>query len=120
LEYPAEAYQIDPEHCCSSAQVLDWIMQIAGKPWATDACLAGLVRALDDILRPQDTLCSWGDDTELTVAQVRERFNAAGYQAMAARPLPLSRGGRHQGSGFPREPIPQGPTSPIRRRAAYP
>jgi hypothetical protein len=53
-------YEVDLEHCRTSAEVLDWIMQVAGKNWATDAVLAGLVRALDEILDPQASLCGMG------------------------------------------------------------
>jgi hypothetical protein len=47
-DYPME---LDRFH--SSPVVLDGVMQVAGKLWPTDACLAGLVRALNDILHPQ-------------------------------------------------------------------
>ena len=58
----AWAYEIDLERCRTSAQVLDWIMQVASKIWATDAVIAGLVRALNDVLDPQATLCSFGQE----------------------------------------------------------
>lgn len=51
-------YEIDLERCRTAAQVLDWIMQVAGKAWVTDKCLAGLVHALDELLHPQETMCS--------------------------------------------------------------
>jgi hypothetical protein len=39
-------YPIDLECLCTtSAQMLDTIMQVAGKTWATDTCLAGLAAA---------------------------------------------------------------------------
>ena len=44
----------------TSSQVLDWIAQIAAKPWANDQTLAGLVRALDDILYLQAHVCPQG------------------------------------------------------------
>jgi hypothetical protein len=49
-------YQIEFERCNTSAEVLDWIVQIKKKTWANDACLAGLVRALDDMLDLQATV----------------------------------------------------------------
>lgn len=55
-------YQIDLEYCRTSAQVLDWIMQVALKTWATDRTVAGLVRMLDKILDPQSRLCSFGQE----------------------------------------------------------
>jgi hypothetical protein len=65
------SYPVDLEQFTSSAEVLDTIMQVAGKRWATDACLAGLVRALNDLLHPQAHLCSGGRDKRLTPAQLR-------------------------------------------------
>jgi hypothetical protein len=76
LVYPAYVggvYPIDLETCNRSSEVLDWIAQITGKEWATDECIAGLVRALDDILDLQANLCSRGDDKHLTVEQIRKR-----------------------------------------------
>lgn len=45
-------YSVDLEECATPAQVLDWIMHIHGKLWATDEVLAGLVRALFRCLGP--------------------------------------------------------------------
>ena len=66
-------YEVDLERCLTSAQVLDVVAQVAGKVWADDATLAGLVRALVDVLHPQAHLCSSGQSKQLTVAQVRTR-----------------------------------------------
>jgi hypothetical protein len=74
LSYPAYSggvYPVDVERFTTSAQVLDVIMQVANKRWADDGCLAGLVRALDDILEPQANLCSFGRDRRLTPAKIR-------------------------------------------------
>jgi len=60
LEYPAYrggTYPIDIDRFTTSAGMLSMIMQVAGKTWADDECLAGLVRALNDLLHPQATLC---------------------------------------------------------------
>jgi hypothetical protein len=43
-------YAIPLASCGGSAAVLGWIGHVAGKPWASDAVIAGLVRALDDIV----------------------------------------------------------------------
>lgn len=59
----AWAYEVDLERCRTSAEALDWIMQVAGKTWATDAVIAGLVRALDDCLSPQAHLCGCGRES---------------------------------------------------------
>jgi hypothetical protein len=59
LEY--DGYYIDVRTMTTSAQVLNWLCQIQGKSWATDAVLAGLLRAVDDLLHPQATLCGMGE-----------------------------------------------------------
>jgi hypothetical protein len=70
-------YEIDLEKCTTSAHVLDWIMQINGKTWGDHATLAGLVRAFDDLLHPQSTLCSFGQSTHLTQPGIRRRVREA-------------------------------------------
>ena len=55
-----QRYYVDMDRCLSSAQVLDWIMQIQMKGWATDEVTAGLVRAINDLVHPQGMLCSMG------------------------------------------------------------
>jgi hypothetical protein len=50
-------------------------VQVAKKRWADERCVAGLVRAIDDLLRPQATLCSFGID-RLSAAAIRERLAA--------------------------------------------
>jgi hypothetical protein len=76
LVYPAYhpgggTYPIDLERFTRSTEMLDMIMQVAGKSWATDKCLAGLVHALDHLLHPQAYLCSGGTDKRLTAGQIR-------------------------------------------------
>ena len=77
LEYGGRGYSFNLSNVTSSAAVLDKIMQIAGKTWATDECLAGLVRALDDIFHPQALLCSCGGDKRITARDARARLDGA-------------------------------------------
>lgn len=79
--YHGGRYEVDLDACTSSAQVLDWICQLAGKTgaaWAGDdpgvhkAMVAGLVQALIDVLQPQANLCGCGIGREITGAAVRE------------------------------------------------
>jgi hypothetical protein len=37
------------------------ICQVAMKEWATDVCISGLVRAINDLLQPQAYLCTGAD-----------------------------------------------------------
>jgi hypothetical protein len=74
LCYPAYpgGYRIVLDQCTHSAAVLNLIIQVTTKTWATDECLAGLVRALHHILDPQQHLCSGERDKELPVSRIRE------------------------------------------------
>jgi hypothetical protein len=77
-------YEIDLDRCTSSAQVLDWICQIAGKLWGGsdaghDAIIAGLVRALTDVLHPQANLCSCGRGRRLSKPKIRYLVSRAGH-----------------------------------------
>jgi hypothetical protein len=65
-------YEVDLEECLTSAQVLDRIMQVAQKSWADDATIAGLARALADVLRPQGNLCPFGSSKRISRAKARE------------------------------------------------
>jgi hypothetical protein len=54
-------YELDLEtDFATSAQMLDCIMQIADKNWGTPEVIGDLVRALNDIFRPQTNLCGSG------------------------------------------------------------
>lgn len=55
-------YEVYLDRCTTSAQVLDWIMQIGKKTWATKEIIADLVLKLDEILDIQGNLCSMGVD----------------------------------------------------------
>lgn len=73
---PGGVYPIDLEQFTHSAEVLDTIMQVAGKTWATDACIAGLVHALNDILRPQANLCSFGKDKRVSPPVLQQHLQS--------------------------------------------
>ena len=53
-------YDVDLERCRTSAEVLDWIIQVRKKQWACDAVLADLIRQLDDVLDLQSSTCGCG------------------------------------------------------------
>jgi hypothetical protein len=87
LVYPAYAgggYPIDIERFTTSAEMLDLVMQVARKGWATDVCLAGLVRALNDILQPQANLCTCGTDKTMTRKEIAARAARLGRRKRAA------------------------------------
>lgn len=53
-------YGIYLDECNNSAQILDWIIQVSQKSWATNDVVGELVRALDDILGIQGHFCGSG------------------------------------------------------------
>ncbi len=69
-ELVSDRYSVDLERCLTCADVLDWIFQVSNKVWATPAVVAGLISAINDVLHPQSTLCSFGSPKELTRADV--------------------------------------------------
>lgn len=54
-----------------------WICQVAGRSRGDDAGLAGLVCALNGILRPQANLCSGGKPKRLSEKRLRELIATA-------------------------------------------
>lgn len=76
-EHGNHVYEIDLDGCTTSAAILDWLCQVTGKVWATDDVLAGLVRALDDVLQPQGNLCGWGRSSTISRSDVVRLVNEA-------------------------------------------
>lgn len=73
LTHVEQDYEIDLERCLSPGQVLDWIYQIYLKAWKGDD-IRHLLRAFQDILDPQASLCSGGSEKHLTKAELKKRI----------------------------------------------
>jgi hypothetical protein len=85
-------YPVDLTRFQSSAVVLDIIMQVAKKGWGTDACIAGLVRALNDLLDPQANLCSGGEHKIMTWKTIEARAALiGGAQVMTGMIVPFGK-----------------------------
>lgn len=73
-------HEVALSECRRSAEVLDWVAQVAGKRWEpyhdTAAVVAGLVFAFDDVLHLQATLCGSGVDHELSEAAIARLVHA--------------------------------------------
>jgi hypothetical protein len=69
-------YEVDLDRCLTSGAVLDWIAQVSQKIWCDDRMLAGLVRALDDVIHLQGRLCSFGGQRSITTAFIAARAKA--------------------------------------------
>jgi hypothetical protein len=68
-----ELYEVDLEECSDSAEVLDWIVQVHEKTWATPPVFHALVEALDDLLDLQANYCSFGTSKKV-VRELLERM----------------------------------------------
>jgi hypothetical protein len=53
-------YEIDLETITDSAEMLDWIFQMAQKSWVSTEDLGNLIRGFEDLFSPQANLCSGG------------------------------------------------------------
>jgi len=70
LDYKNGQYEVDLERCNSSAEILDWIVQVAGKSFITEADLGHLIRALDDLACSlQSKVCGLGHDKRFAFAE---------------------------------------------------
>jgi hypothetical protein len=58
----SEHYWLDLHECKTSAKLLDFIFQVASKRWATSELLGDVVKKLNGLIAPQETLCSFGEE----------------------------------------------------------
>ena len=79
----AHRRQVDLERLSDSAKVLDTVLQIAAKRWATPEMVVGLINAIKDLIHPQATLCSFGQSRHLETAEIRERCGRIAGKAEA-------------------------------------
>jgi hypothetical protein len=72
LLYDPQWYGLPLGEATSSAVVLNWIMQVQTKGWASPPVMGDLVTALADLLTPQATLCSFGRSLTIPRRQLPE------------------------------------------------
>ncbi len=80
LTYWDHSYYIDLETCRTSAELADWIFQVAAKEWVSAKDVRYLLDDLDALLSPQRTLCSGGKekgpiDVEHVIAENMKRLH---------------------------------------------
>jgi hypothetical protein len=71
-------YEVDLERCSTSAGGLDWVFQVHRKRWATAEIVKDLLTALDDLLNPQGTLCSFGRSSTINPREILRSRDARG------------------------------------------
>ena len=71
-------YQIDLEQCHTTGKVLDFIIQVGKKTWATPEILAGLVMQLEAYLDLQGNFCGSGENR---IFNVKEWMRDGGCEA---------------------------------------
>lgn len=75
LKHKGTDYEVYLDECNNSAQILDWIIQIAEKEgWATNDVIAELVKALDDILCIQGNFCGSGISHEANSKEIAQAY----------------------------------------------
>jgi hypothetical protein len=72
-------WEVDLERMTDPARMLDAIFQFSTKVWAPRRAVGDLVQALDDLLDPQSTLCSWGQSKTLDATKHLEELTANKY-----------------------------------------
>ena len=86
LVHGESGYEVDLGRCRDSASVLDRVVQVSRKAWATAEGVGGLVRALDDLVGLQAHVCGGGRDHEIDPeAILRRGVNTWGLSCMAMR-----------------------------------
>lgn len=53
-----DLYEVDVEQMATSAETLDWIMQVSAKSWATAEIAGDLVEAIQHLLHLQSNMCA--------------------------------------------------------------
>jgi hypothetical protein len=74
LEHESVEFWVELADCVDSAGTLDWIAHALYAHGVNDAILAGLVRALDDVLELQAALCPQGESKVLTAEHIAARI----------------------------------------------
>lgn len=69
LEHGLYGYYIDLERCKTPAQLLDYMFQIEAKTWMTLEDKGHLVEAVQDLLYPQQNLCSFGTNKRMNATE---------------------------------------------------
>ena len=75
MQRPGSFYAVDLERLNTSAEMLDTIIQVAKKKWATPEVVGCLVKAFQDIFEPQTQICGCGTDHPFNAtAYLRHRY----------------------------------------------
>lgn len=74
---PLHHYWVDLHRCTTPAEVLDTIFHASRASWADDQALAGLIRALDDVLDPMANLCSGGKPKTISSTKLKQLLDHA-------------------------------------------
>ncbi len=78
-------YVVDLEMCTSSARVLNQLVELAGKPWIQPMDVYGLLKALDDLLQIQVTLCPDESESRLDKTTLGELIRSSAGTAVRCR-----------------------------------
>ena len=71
-EDPIGDYPVDLDRCRTPAEVLDWVLHLDARSDRSDRVTLGLLRAITDLLQPQEHLCSFGKASQISSSKMRE------------------------------------------------
>lgn len=71
-------YYVDLDRCTTSAGMLDWIMQINNKRWASPKIMQGLLNVVRKVVDPQRNLCAGGTECALKATKASDIKVTAG------------------------------------------
>lgn len=62
IEHEPSGYWIGFNRLNTCAEIMDWLFQLRQKTWFTSQDASDFLTLIDDVLHPQATLCSFGQD----------------------------------------------------------
>ena len=87
-KFGGDLYLIPLMKCNSPVEILDWIVKLRRKPWATRQDISDLVDALDDLLDLEENYCGSGLDwtdgkVDYTMRILERRFGLDGSDILS-------------------------------------
>jgi len=93
LKHVPNGYEIDLEQMTTSAQTLDWIMQVGMKTWCSGEDTKQMIVALQCLIKPQMSLCPGGAAKSVNRADIPDliRENQEFFACPAPQGIPGKR-----------------------------
>jgi len=76
--YKESGYDVPMWNCNTSAQILDWIIQLSQKEWEAPDALLGFIRMVNYLIDIQAHLCPGGESKFLKLTELTQILDAQG------------------------------------------